>query len=130
MTNTGLDLQQTGISSEKFVIPTIDPFNNCQASFRFESHADRNVETLHKILKRLARTYLPEKEHVEAYLRHMTRRNRRAKTLYNIWTAIFLFLGMIRNNGKGSLRDITKGDVEAFVEREQDRVRKPILLDR
>ena len=121
MTNTGLDLQQTGISSEKFIIPTIDPFNNCQASFRFESHADGNVEALRKILKRLSRTYLPGKEHVEAYLRHLTRRNRSAKTLYNVWTAILLFLGMVKNNGKSSLRDITKGDVEAFVEREQDR---------
>ena len=64
---------------------------------------------------------LPGKEHVEAYLRHMTRRNRRAKTLYSIWTALLFFLGMIKNNGKSSLEEITKGDVEAFVEREQDR---------
>ena len=121
MTNRGIDLQQTGISSGKFTIPAISLFNNYQTSFRFESHADGNVEALRKILKRLSRTYLPGKEHVEAYLRHVTRRNRSAKTLYNIWTAILLFLGMVRNNGKSSFRDITKGDVEAFVEREQDR---------
>ena len=121
MTNRGIDLQQTGISSRKFTIPTISLFNNYQASFRFESHADGNVEALRKILKRLSRTYLPGKEHIEAYLRHVTRRNRSAKTLYNIWTAILLFLGMVKNDGKSSLSDVTRGDVEAFVEREQDR---------
>jgi len=121
MMNRGLDLQQADISSENFTIPTINPFNNYQTSFRFESHADGNVEALHKILKRLSRTYLPGKEHIEAYLRHVTRRNRSSKTLYNIWTAILLFLGMVKNNGKSSLSDVTRGDVEAFVEREQDR---------
>ena len=121
MTNSDLDLQQTGIASERLIIPTINHFNNYQTSFRFESHADGNVEALRKILKRLARTYLPGKEYIEAYLRYVTRRNRSAKTLYNIWTSLFLFLGMVRNNGKSSLGDVTKGDVEAFVEREQDR---------
>lgn len=121
MTNRGIDLQQASISSENFTVSPNSLFNNFQTSFRFESHADGNVEALRKILKRLSRTYLPGKEHIEAYLRHVTRRNRSAKTLYNIWTAILLFLGMVKNNGKSSLSDVTRGDVEAFVEREQDR---------
>jgi len=121
MTNIDIDLKQTSISSNNFTNLAVNSFNNYQTSFRFESHADGNVVALRKILKRLSRTYLPGKEHVAAYLRHLTRRNRSAKTLYNVWTAILLFLGMVKNNGKSSLRDITKGDVEAFVEREQDR---------
>jgi integrase/recombinase XerD len=121
MTNSGIDLRQAGISSEKFAVPTDNPFRNYQTSFRFESNADGNVIALRKILKRLSNTTLPGKEHVEAYLRHVTRRNRSAKTLYSIWTSLFFFLGMIGSNGKDSLTDITKGDVEAFVEREQDR---------
>jgi hypothetical protein len=36
MTNRGIDLQQTGISSGKFTIPTVSLFNNYQTSFRFE----------------------------------------------------------------------------------------------
>jgi integrase/recombinase XerD len=121
MKNIDIDLRQTWISSEKFAVPTNNPFNNYQTSFRFESNADVNVIALRKILKRLSNTYLPGKEHVEAYLRHVTRRNRSAKTLYSIWTALFSFLGRIGSNGKNSLKDITKGDMEAFVEREQDR---------
>lgn len=88
MTNSGFGLQQTGVASESFIISTVNPSNN-QTSFRFESHADGNVVALRKILKRLAKTYLPGKEHIEAYLSHVTRRNRSARTLHNIWTAIF-----------------------------------------
>jgi len=58
---------------------------------------------------------------LEAYLRHLVRRNRRPGTLYSIMGSIALFLGMTRDNGKSSLEDITKGDVEAFIEHEQDR---------
>jgi len=65
MTNSGLDLQPTGVMPQNFIISTINPSNN-QARFRFESHADGTVVALHKILKRLAKTYLPGKEHISA----------------------------------------------------------------
>ena len=67
---------------------------------------------------------LPGKDHVEAYLRHLTRRNRRPKTLYSRWGAIVIFLGMIRDSGKTRLEEITRRDVEAFIEHEQDRGNK------
>jgi integrase/recombinase XerD len=38
--------------------------------------------------------------------------------------AIVLFLGMIRDSGKTGLEEITRRDVEAFIEREQDRGNK------
>jgi integrase/recombinase XerD len=121
MQTAGIDLRQAGVSSKSFTTPTANTFKNYQTSFRFESHPDGSIDALRKILKRLERTYLPGKEHVEAYLRHLTRRNRRARTLQNVWFGIYYFLGMIRSIGKSCLGDITKGDVEAFVEREQDR---------
>ena len=64
---------------------------------------------------------LPGKEHVEAYLRHVCRRNRRPRTLASLYANIVLFLGMIRDNGKTRIEEITKSDVEAFIEHEQDR---------
>jgi integrase/recombinase XerD len=121
MQNAEIDLRQAGISSKSFTTPIVNTFKNYQTSFRFESHTGENIDALRKILKRLERTYLPGKAHVEAYLRHLTRRNRRARTLQSVWFGIYFFLGMIRSIGKSSLVDITKGDVEAFVEREQDR---------
>ena len=124
MTNRDSDIQDTGISSKNFTIPTINIPNYYQTSLRFASHNDGSVETLCKILKRLACMDLPGKDHVEAYLRHLTRRNRRPKTLYSRLGAIVLFLGMIRDSGKTRLEEITRRDVEAFIEHEQDRGNK------
>ena len=124
MTSIDSDVRKTGISSEDFIIPAVkSPFYH-QTSLRFSSHNEDNIEALRKILKRLAGMDLPGKEHVEAYLRHLTRRNRRPKTLYSRLGATALFLGMIRDRGKTRLEEITRRDVEAFIEREQDRGNK------
>ena len=72
-------------------------------------------------MKRLARMDLPGKDQVEAYLRHLTHGNRRPRTLYSRFGAIVLFLGLIRDSGKTGLEAITRRDVEAFIEHEQDR---------
>ena len=74
-----------------------------------------------KILRQLSRVDLPGKEHVEGYLRHMARRNRRPRTMYSRWGTILIFLGMLRANGKTRLEEVTRRDVEAFIEHEQDR---------
>jgi len=85
------------------------------------SYPDSSIITLHKLLRRLAGIDVPEKDRLDVFLRHVTRRNRRPKTLYCLYTSIVFFLGMIRESGKTRLEEITKGDVEAFIEREQDR---------
>ena len=72
-------------------------------------------------MRRLAGTDLPGKEHVEAYLRRMTRGNRRPRTLYGRWGTLRIFLGMLRDEGKTRLEEITRRDMEAFIEHEQDR---------
>lgn len=121
MTNSNIDLQHRATSSKGFTNPAPEPFKYHQTSFRFESHSDGSVEALRKILRKLARADLPGKEHVEAYLRHMTRCDRRPRTLDCRWGTILIFLGMIKTNGKTRLEEITRRDVEAFIEYEQDR---------
>jgi len=124
MTSRDSDVLKTGISSQNFIIPAIKSPVYYQTSLRFTSHNEGNIETLRKILKRLAGMDLPGKDHVEGYLRHLTRRNRRPRTLYSRCDAIVLFLGMIRDSGKTRLEGITRRDVEAFIEHEQDRGNK------
>jgi integrase/recombinase XerD len=85
------------------------------------SYPDSSLITLHKLLRRLSGIDVPEKDRLDAYLRHLTRRNRRPKTLYSLYTSIVFFLGVIKDSGKTRLEEITKGDVEAFIEKEQDR---------
>jgi integrase/recombinase XerD len=119
MTTGNIDIQQGRISSD-FKIPTLNPPRHYQTVLRFTSHYDGSLEALGKILKRLARLDLPGKDQVESYLRHLTHSNRRPRTLYGRCSAIILFLGLIRDSGKG-IEVITRSDMEAFIEQEQER---------
>ena len=127
MTNRSLFLHQRSIFSRSFVIPAIDFSESTKTVFSpsADSHvgtsSKSSIEALHKILKRLAGMELPGKEHVEAYLRYLCRCNRRSRTLANMYINVVLFLGMIKVNGKTCIEEITKEDMEAFIEHEQDR---------
>ena len=44
--------------------------------------------------------------------------------MHSRYEAIVLFIGMIRDNGKTRLEEITRKDIEAFIEHEQDRGNK------
>ena len=104
----------------------LDPFAGYhpRAHARSELNYDGTIEALRAALRHLEREELPGKAYGEAYLRLLARRNRRPKTLLGNTTALVLFLGMLRDTGKTALEGITKGDVEAFIEHEQDRGRK------
>lgn len=109
------------LSSESIISPTVKTPAYQQTGLRFTSHHEESIEALGKILKRLSGMDLLGKEHVESYLRYLTRRNRKPKTLYSRFGAIVLFIGMIRDNGRARLEETTRKDVEAFIEHEQDR---------
>jgi integrase/recombinase XerD len=121
MLHSDIDLRKPVISSEGFTEPAPKSFDFYQTRLRFGSHSDGSVETLQKILKQLARMDLPGKEHAEGYLRHMARCNRRPRTMDSRWGTMLMFLGLLKSNGKTRLEEVTRRDVEAFIEHEQDR---------
>ncbi|TSA45123.1 MAG: hypothetical protein D4R56_06040 [Deltaproteobacteria bacterium] len=121
MMNSDVDLHEAVISSDNFTIPPPKSFDYYQTRLRFYSHSDGSIEALLKILRQLSRVDLPGKEHVEGYLRHMARSNRRPRTMFSRWGTILIFLGLLKANGKTSLEEVTRRDVEAFIEHEQDR---------
>lgn len=127
MTGRGLNLRQASFVSDGFEVYSIDPLESPAAedpivfTFPSESYPDSSLRALHRILKRLERMELPGKDHLDSYLRHVTRRNRRPGTLNSNFTSAILFLGLIKDNGKARLEEVTRGDVEAFIEHEQDR---------
>jgi integrase/recombinase XerD len=85
------------------------------------SEYEHEAKALRWALKRLAEWDLPGKEHVENYFRHMYRRNFRPKTYFSNLTAIYIFLNVVKGSGKTRLEEVTKNDLEAFIEHEQDR---------
>ncbi|MBU4185484.1 MAG: hypothetical protein KKI12_12770 [Proteobacteria bacterium] len=71
-----------------------------------------------KILSRLSAMDFPGKDHVEEYLRHLYRHNCKFNTIKGSLTAAQLFLSFIKSLGKTEIKQITKHDIEAFVEHE------------
>ena len=122
-----INLRQARFLSDGYAASALDSIedypNDSGFSLGFPpgSFSDSSIITLHKLLRRLTGIDLPEKDRLDAFLRHVPRRNRRPKTLDSLYTSIVFFLGVIRDSGKTRLEEITKGDVEAFIEREQDR---------
>jgi hypothetical protein len=118
MTNIGTDLGHTSISPIEYSSPAVRYTQSYQLSLRFESYIEGSIEALRKILRKLAREDLPGKKHIEGYLRHMARSNRRPRTMYGRWETILIFIRMIKDSGKTRLEEITRKDVEAFIEHE------------
>ncbi|MFH1977293.1 MAG: hypothetical protein ABIJ52_17355 [Pseudomonadota bacterium] len=83
MTSPSLNENQKRFLSESLAVSSIDSYESTRpvlfpsVDLRFESSSKSSIEALHKLLKRLAGMELPGKEHVEAYLRYVCRRNRR-----------------------------------------------------
>jgi len=72
-------------------------------------------------IDRLALGDLPGREHFERYLVGMVRRNFRPLTIQQTLSTLKLFLAFLRDTGKDRLEQVSRRDLEAFVEREQDR---------
>ena len=73
------------------------------------------------ILKRLTESNLQDKELIEKYLRHLYRHMCKGRTVENAYKIIHSFVTYLTMNTNRSLTDITREDIEAFVEHEQDR---------
>jgi integrase/recombinase XerD len=105
-------------------IPQIDPAPPPSAPppvrsiFISKEHQRRRV--FDRILQRFSTQEFPGSEHAVSYMRYIFRRNCKQSTLKNSDTGIRFFLTMLKKAGR-ELAAVTKGDIEAFVEHEQDR---------
>lgn len=127
MTIRGINLKQASFLSNGFEVYTIDTYESISTDFfPFDdlpsgSYSNSSLEALRRLLNRLKSLDLPGRDHLESYLRHVTRRNRRPKTLYCLFTSLVFFLSMIRSIGRTCVEEVTRGDLESFIEHEQDR---------
>jgi len=78
--------------------------------------------SLGRLLQKLSEKDILGKEHIEEYLRDQHRRNCRPSTLRNSLNSIDTFLVFLKTAGKTThLEEITRSDLLAFIEHEQDR---------
>jgi len=74
-----------------------------------------------RVLGKLSDKGLCGQVHVKHYLHDMHCRNCRPNTIRNSGFAIIFFLGFLKTAGREHLGTITRDDVSAFIEHEQDR---------
>jgi integrase/recombinase XerD len=90
-----------------------------------EGKSGRARRVLDGLLEGLRASDLPGTEYAEQYLRHLYRRNRRPNTLRTNCAAVKSLLAFVQGRGKTHLEMITREDLEALVEHEQDRGLSP-----
>jgi integrase/recombinase XerD len=81
------------------------------------------------ILEKLQEKEIPGKEYLKEYLLDQHRRHCRPNTLRSTLSNISLFLRFINRSGKSLLEEITREDLFAFIEHEQDRGMKPLTVN-
>ncbi|MFZ3137643.1 MAG: tyrosine-type recombinase/integrase [Thermodesulfovibrionales bacterium] len=74
-----------------------------------------------RILQKISKMELPGREHIESYMCHKWRMNHKPNTLNGSFHAVSSFLSFYAGIGKSQLQDIVSGDLELFIEHEQDR---------
>ena len=85
---------------------------------------DPRRRMLERVLERLSRLEIDGKEHIEEYLRFQYRCHFQANTIRSSFGALVAFVQFLKEQGKGSIEEVDKRDLEAFVEHEQDRAMK------
>jgi len=73
---------------------------------------------------------LPGQAHLERYVHYKHLLNRKPATLQNTVQAGKLFLGFLNERGCSELKQVSRGDLEGFLEHEQDRGLKPREYDK
>ena len=86
-------------------------------------------QVLDRILDKIREQDLLAKDYVEQYLRHQYRRNCKANTLKQSATTLAQFLSFFAGKGNIVLEQLTREDLEAFVEDLQDRGMKPTTVN-
>ena len=89
-----------------------EPENNAQ-HYRHKAY--------HHIIQKLAEGNLPDSGYAINYLQHKYRRNLSIRTILASGYNIRQFLLFLQEGGRQGIEDLTRRDIEAYVEHEQDR---------
>jgi integrase/recombinase XerD len=94
------------------------PHSNEIEAVNYLTVADSPID---RILQKISKMELPDREHFESYMRQKWRMNHKPSTLNGSFHTVSSFLSFYASIGKSQLQDIVSGDLELFIEHEQDR---------
>ncbi len=87
----------------------------------FASNQQTAVESyIDRILKKIAKLDIPDREYFESYMRHKWRMNHKPSTLKGSSHTVSCFLIFYAGLGKSQIQNIISDDIETFVEHLQD----------
>jgi integrase/recombinase XerD len=101
---------------------------NASAFSRCLQRCNVRSQALDDVVEKLEQKEILGKEYVEGYLRDQYRRNCKANTLWSTFTNLDIFLSFVKASGKSHLEQITREDLFAFIEHEQDRGMRPVTV--
>ncbi len=111
-------LTPPGISSDSLRnLPNISPAGHREFL--------RKRRLLAKMEQELQANGLPGQEAAKEFILHLYRRNCRSNTLRAYFGIITMFLTFLHHTGRAYVEALTREDLEAFLEHEQDRSLKP-----
>ena len=90
---------------------------------------EKEQAAFERLLARFEDEKLIGAQYALEYLKNQRRRNCRPNTMRSSTTNIELFLSFLPKQGKTTLEQITRDDLFAFVEHEQDRGLTPMTVD-
>jgi site-specific recombinase XerD len=93
--------------------------------FKRSAEKEGERKPLEAFLRPICGLDLPGQEHLERYVHYKHLLNRKPATLQNTVQAGKLFLGFLNERGTGELEQVSREDLEGFLEHEQDRGLKP-----
>jgi site-specific recombinase XerD len=102
---------------------TVEPIPKESVRSQSEEPREQHLSQtpIDRILQKLSCIELPAKEHLERYMHHKWCLNHKPRTLASSFTSVVLFLDFYGKSGKRELGEMERADLEAFIEREQDR---------
>jgi hypothetical protein len=103
-------------AEEAFTLPNL--FHRSQLQQRENQQAEAKHKTLDGLLDKLSQKDIIGLDVAREYLRHKYRQNCKANTLKNDFTTITLFLSYLKKCGRSELNQLSRADLEAFVEHE------------
>ena len=107
---------------------SISSNSNTEELSRQQRDYEARRRALEHALEKVRQKEVPGKGYAEEYLWHLYRKNCRAGTLKNNLVSLTLILDFIGKSGKSRIEEITRDDLAAFIEHEQDRGLKVVSV--
>ena len=99
----------------------------CRQLLTLSEHSEED-ELFARVLRTIARSDVAGKDHLYLHALDMYRRNCKLRAIMHCTGSVGMFLQFLKDRRQTQIEAVTRADLEAFVEHEQDRGLKPLSV--